>query len=184
MSNEIYLTDQGNVPQLSEENYPVWKQKICRVLIAKRAYNIVSSVKLLPGGNGIAVSPMEENWHDSANRAIAHIHLGCSDEYLPLINNIHNPVVICEALRDWLDNTATKLGCTQVLQMFTTSQPLPDEPVSQYFTILITFRKKVIGTTENITDNTMKTHIFITLSNLYETTFQIIEQQILARMAQ
>jgi hypothetical protein len=79
MSNETFKTNHGNVPKLTEENYPVWKQKIRRVLIAKRAYNIVSSVELLPVGNGVALRPLPETWHDRANKALAQIHLGCCD---------------------------------------------------------------------------------------------------------
>jgi hypothetical protein len=50
--------------------------------------------------------------------------------------------------------------------------------VTQYSTKLIAFRKKLIGTTENITNDAMKTHIFTALSNSYETTIQILEQRI------
>jgi len=57
MFRETFKTDHGNVPKLTEENYPVWTQKIRRVLIAKKAYNIVTSVKLLPVGNGLALHP-------------------------------------------------------------------------------------------------------------------------------
>ena len=175
MSNETFKTDHGNVPKLTEENYPVWKQKIRRVLIAKKAYNIVTGVDLLPVGNGVALRLLQESWHDRANKALAQIHLGCCDELLPLIDIINDPVEMWEALRDRLDNASTKLGRTQVLRKFTASRPLADETVTQYFTKLIAFRKKLIGTTENITDDAMKTHIFTTLSNSYETTIQILE---------
>jgi len=184
MSNETFKTDHGNVPKLTEENYPVWKQKIRRVLIAKKAYDIVTGVELLPVGNGVALRPLQEIWHDRANKAIALIHLGCCDELLPLIDDIDDPVEMWEALRDRLDNASTKLGRTQVLRKFTASRPSPDETVTQYFTKLIAFRKKLIGTTENITDDAMKTHIFTTLSNSYETTIQILEQRIPAPTAQ
>ena len=43
---------------------------------------------------------------------------------------------------------------------------------------------KLIGTTENITDDAIKTHIFTTLHNSYEMTIQILEQQIHAPTAQ
>jgi hypothetical protein len=89
-----------------------------------------------------------------------------------------------EALRDRLDNASTKLGCTQVLRKFTASRPSPDETVTLYFTTLIAFHKKLIGTTENITDDAMKTHIFTTLSKSYEMTIQILEQRIPAPTAQ
>jgi hypothetical protein len=178
MSNETFKTNHGNVPKLTEENYPVWMQKIRRVLIAKKSYNIVTGVELLPVSNGVALRVLQASWHDRANKALVQIHLGCCDELLPLIDVINDPVEMWEALRDWLDNSSTKLSRTQVLWMFTASPPSPDEMVTQYFTKLIAFRKKLIGTTKNITNDAMKTHIFTALSNSYETTIQIIEQRI------
>jgi hypothetical protein len=56
--------------------------------------------------------------------------------------------------------------------------------VTQYITKLITFGKKLISTTENITNDAMKTHIFTPLSDSYETTIQILQQQIPASTAQ
>ena len=88
-----------------------------------------------------------------------------------------------EALRVGLDNASTKLGRTQVLRKFTTSRPSPDETLTQYFTKLIPFRKKFIGNTENITDDTMKTHILTTPLKSYETTIQILEERIPALTA-
>jgi hypothetical protein len=64
MSNETFKTTHGNVPKLSEENYPVWNQKIHQVLIAKKAYNIVTGAELLPSGNGITLCTLHEDWHD------------------------------------------------------------------------------------------------------------------------
>jgi len=184
MSNETFKTDHGNVPKLTEENNPVWKQKIRGVLIAKKAYNIVTSVELLPLGNGVALSPLQKRWHDRANKALAQIHLGCCNELFPLFDDIDDPVEMWEALSDRLDNASTILGHTQVLQKFTASRPSPDETVTQYITKLSAFRKELIGTTKNITDNAMKLHIFTTLSNSYETTIQILELRIPAPMAQ
>jgi len=92
-------------------------------------------------------------------------------------------VELWEALTDQLDNASTKLGHTQVLRKFTTSRPSPDKIVTQYVTKLIAFRRKLIGTTENITDDTMKTHIFTPLLTSYETTIQILAQRIPAPSA-
>jgi len=64
MSNETFKTDHGNVPKLTKENYPVWKQKIRRVLITKKAYNIVTGVELLSVGNGVALCLLQESWHE------------------------------------------------------------------------------------------------------------------------
>jgi len=141
MSNETFKTDHGNVPNLTEENHPVWKQMIRPVLIAKKACNIVTGVELLPVGNGVALHLPQASWHDRAIKALAQIHLGCCDELLPLIDHIDDPMEMWEALRDRLDNASKKLSCTQVPQNFTASRPSPDETVTQYFTKPIAFRK-------------------------------------------
>jgi hypothetical protein len=89
-----------------------------------------------------------------------------------------------ETLGDQLDNGSTKLGCTQVLRKCTASRLLPDDTVLQYITKLIAVRKKLIGNTENITIDAMKTQIFTTLSNSYETTIHILQQRIPTPTAQ
>jgi hypothetical protein len=166
------------VPKLGEKKYPIWKQKICRVLITKKAYNITTSVEPLHSGNGVTLDALQEYWHDRANDTTALIYLGWCDELLPLIDDIGDPVDMWEALRGQLDNASRKLGRTKVLRKITTSRPSPDETVSQYFTTLIVFRTKLIGNTKNITNDGMKTHMFTTVSNSYETTIQIIVQLI------
>jgi hypothetical protein len=92
MSNEPFKCGHGDVPKLTEENYPIWKQKIRRVLIAKKAYNIVTGVELLPSGKGVALRGLQEDWHDRANKAIALKQLRCCHELLPLIHDIDDPV--------------------------------------------------------------------------------------------
>jgi hypothetical protein len=167
LSNATFKTQHGNVPKLTKENYPVWKQNIRRVLIAKKTYDIITGVKHLPLGNGVALHPLHESCHDRANEALAQIHRRCSDKLFPDIDDIDDHVEMWEALRNRFDNASTKLGCTEVLQMFTTSRPSPDEMVTLYFNKLIAFGKKLNGTTENITDEAMKIHILTTLSNSY-----------------
>jgi hypothetical protein len=61
MSNETFKTDYGNVSKLMVDNYPVWKQKIRQVLIAKKTYNIVTGVKLLPVSKGVALRTLPES---------------------------------------------------------------------------------------------------------------------------
>ena len=144
------------------------------MLIAKTAENIVTGVEPLHPGHSVALHALQVDCHDRASKAIALSYLGCCDELLPLIDNIDAHVEMCEALRDQLDNASTNLGGTQELPHLTASRPSPDETVTQYFTKPIAIRKKLIGTTENITVDTKKTHIFTTLSNSYEATIQIL----------
>jgi hypothetical protein len=83
-----------------------------------------------------------------------------------------------------LQNESTKLGHTQILMKFTASRLSPDETITQYFTKSVAFFKKLIGTTENITDETLKSLHFTTRSNSYQTIIQNFQQQIPAPTAQ
>jgi len=80
--------------------------------MAKTAYDMVTGVELLPLGNGIALRPLQESWHDRTNKALAQIHLGCCDKLLPLTDDMDDPEEMWEALRDRLDNASMKLGRT------------------------------------------------------------------------
>jgi len=134
MSNETFKSSHGCVPTLTKENCPIWKQKMHRVLIAKKVYNIVTRVKLLPLGNGVALPAIQEFRYDRANKAIALIQLECCHEPLPHIDNVDDPVEMWEALRDWVHNAATTLGRTQVLGKFTACRLSWHKRVTQYFT--------------------------------------------------
>jgi len=131
MINETFKTAHGNVPKLTQENYPVWKHKIRQVLITKKAYHITPGAQLLPLGNGAALRTLQEHWHDQAIQEIALIHIGCSNQLHPLIDDIDNPVEMWEELRDRLDNASTKLGCTQAMWKSTASPSSPDETVTK-----------------------------------------------------
>jgi hypothetical protein len=91
-SKETCNTSHGTVPKLTEAYFSIWKQKIHQVLIAKKAFNTVTSVKFLPPGNFVAICALQDIWHDRAKKAITSIHLGCCDELHPLIANIIDSV--------------------------------------------------------------------------------------------
>jgi len=90
-----------------------------------------------------------------------------------------NPAEMWEALWNQLYKASMKPGCSLVLLKFTSFWQSGDDTITQYTTKLIIICKKQIGTTENITDDVLKTHIFTQSSNPYETNIQIYEQRIL-----
>jgi hypothetical protein len=97
------------------------------------------------------------------------------DKLLPLIDDINDSVQVSKALSDWFDDASTDLGQIYVVWTFTTCQSSPDRMVNQYCIEPITFGKKLIGTTDNITDDTMKTRILKMLPNSYQQTVQILQ---------
>ena len=183
-TTEMFTTDYGFIPKLTHDNYPTWRRKVRRVLVAMRAYSIVTGDELLPEGNGAAARTLQKEWHRRANDAIAQIHLGCTDDLLRWIDDIDDPVEMWQTLQGRLDNTTNQVGRTQIVRKFHALRPSKDEKITQYFTRLIDRRKKLIGSPEAISDETMKTHIFSTMPKEFETTIKILEQQIPVQTAQ
>jgi len=68
---EMFKTDHRLFPKLTHDNYPTWRKKVCRVVIAMRVYNIVTGDELFPEGNGSAACTLQKEWHQRANDAIA-----------------------------------------------------------------------------------------------------------------
>jgi hypothetical protein len=142
--------------------------------MAKIPYNIVTGVEPHAPGNGLALRTLSEDWNDRVNKTRPLIHLGCCDELLPFIDDIEDPVDIFEALTHRLGNSSTYLCRTHVLHMFSPSRPWPDETVPHYFTKRFTIQKEMIGSTQNIIDDTMKIPVFTTQSSSYETTIEFL----------
>jgi len=42
MPTETFKTDYGSVPKLTENNYPMWREKVRRVIMGADAYEIVT----------------------------------------------------------------------------------------------------------------------------------------------
>jgi hypothetical protein len=70
------------------------------VLITKKAYDIVTGIELLPVGHGIALRPLQQNWHERANEAMALIYTGCSNDLFHFIDDIDDPVKMWECLQN------------------------------------------------------------------------------------
>jgi len=183
-TTEMFKTDYRFIPKLPHDNYLTWREKVHRVLVAMRAYDIVTGDELLPEGNGSAARTLQKEWHRRANDAIAQIHLGCTDDLRPWIDDIDDRVEMWQTLQNWVDNTTYQVSGTEIVREFRALRPSKDEKTTQYFTRLIDLRKKLIGSPEAISDETMKTHIFSTMPTEFETTIKILEQHIPVPTAQ
>jgi len=180
----MFMTDYEHNLKHTQDDDPAWRKMVRRVLVAMRAYSIVIGDELLPEGNISAARTLEKEWHRRANDAVAQIHVGCTDDLLPCIYHIDDPVEIWQTLQRRVDNTTNQVGQTRIVRKFHALHPSTDETITQYFTKLIDLRKKLIWSAKAISDKTMKTHIFFAIPKEFETTIKILEQQIALPMAQ
>jgi hypothetical protein len=51
MPTEIFKSGYGNIPKLTENNYPMWKEKVLHVIVGADAYEIMTREEPEPEGN-------------------------------------------------------------------------------------------------------------------------------------
>jgi hypothetical protein len=159
---EMFQTNRGFIPKLTQDDYPTCRKKIHRVLVAMTEYNIVSGYELLPKGIGSAAHTLQMEWHQRANDAIALIHFGFTDNLLPCIDDIDNPGEIWQTLQCRLDIMTNQVSQAEIVRKLHALRQSKEEKITQYFTRQIYFCKKLSGSSETISDQTMTTNIFFT----------------------
>ncbi|KAF8243940.1 hypothetical protein K440DRAFT_636657 [Wilcoxina mikolae CBS 423.85] len=116
MPTKTFKTDYGNVPKLTENNNPMWREKVRRVFVGADAYEIITREEPQQEGNTREGHAELCNCRERQNDAHSIIYMGCSDEILPHIKNTTNPAEMWNILQDRIDSTLSKLGQTEILQ--------------------------------------------------------------------
>jgi len=147
------------------------------VLVAMRAYSIVTGDEILPEGHGSAARTLQKEWHWWANDAIGQIHLVCTNDLLPWIDDIDDAVEMWQTLQGRLDNMTNQVSRTKIVRKFHALRLSKDEQITQYLNRLIDLRKKLIGSPEAISDESMNTQISSTMPKEFEMIIKILEQQ-------
>jgi hypothetical protein len=129
-TTEMFKADHQFNPKFTHENYPTWRKKIRRVLVSMRVYSIFKGDQLPPKGNTSSAGTLQKEWHEWSHDAIALIHIGCTDDLLPWINDINDPVEMWQMLQSRLDNTTNQVGRTQIVHKLYSLRSLTDEKIA------------------------------------------------------
>jgi len=62
MPTGTFKTDYGNIPKLTENNYPMWREKVQRVIMGADVYEIVTREEPEPEGNTREGRTELRNW--------------------------------------------------------------------------------------------------------------------------
>jgi len=92
MPTETFKTDYGNIPKLTENNYPIWNEKVHRVLMGADAYYIVTREEPALEGKTANSRTSQHNWRTQRIDAPPIIYMEYSDEILTHIRNTTDPV--------------------------------------------------------------------------------------------
>jgi len=177
MTTETFKSAYGNIPKLTENNYPMWKEKVRQVTMGADAYEIMTTEEPEPEGNTREGRTELRNWRKRRNNTQSIIYMGCSDQILPHIKHTIDPAEMWDILHDRFDNTLSKLGRTQILRKFHACHPAKDEKMTTYFTRLIDYRNQLSGSAEEISEDSFVTHLFTHILKEFATTINIFERQ-------
>jgi len=105
MPTETFKTDYGNIPKFTENNYPMWREKVRRVIMEADTYEIMTGeepeLECNTGEGGTELLNRQKRRND----AQAIIYMGYSDEILPHIINTVDPAEMWDILHDRFDST-------------------------------------------------------------------------------
>jgi hypothetical protein len=177
MPIETIKTDHGNIPKLTDNNYPIWKEELRRVLMGAHAYYIVNREERAPEGKTTNSRTRKHNWRIQRHDAPAIIYMEYSDEILPHIRNTTDPAEMHVIQNDRFNNALLKLGRTQILHKFHACCPAQDEKMNIYFSRLIDYRNQLSGSADEISEDTLVTHLFTYIPKEFAPTINIIERQ-------
>ena len=177
MTTETFKSAYGNIPKLTENNYPMWKEKVRRVIMGADAYEIMTREEPEPEGNTREGCTELRNWGKRRNNVQSIISMGCSDQILPYIKHTIDPAEMWDILHDQFDNTFSKLGRTQILRTFHACHPAKVEKMITYFTRLIDYRNQLSGSAEEISEDSFVNDLFTHIPKEFATMINIFERQ-------
>jgi len=177
MTTETFKSAYGNIPKLTENNYPMWNEKVRRVIMGADAYEITTRVEPEPEGNTRERRTELRSRQKRRNNAQFIIYMGCSDQILPHIKHTIDPAEMWDILHDRFDNTLSKLGRTQMLRKFHACHPAKDEKMTTSFTRLIDYRNQLSGSAEEISEDSVVPHLFTHIPKEFAATINIFERQ-------
>jgi len=163
-SSKTYYTSKfGSIKKLSNTNYAIWKGDVTVILQAMGAYAIVNGEEDEPAaGNTAAARTATADYQKRRAYAISAIRFSCTDEAAIYVNGLSDPSEMWQILKERLDLTTSYIGRTAIVAQFQNARPITGESISVYVARLQAFQLQLQGSTEEITEQALRTHVYTT----------------------
>jgi len=170
-SSKTYYTSKfGSIKKLSNTNYAIWKGDVTVILQAMGAYTIVNGEEDEPAaGNTAAARTATADYQKRRAYAISAIHFSCTDEAAIYVNGLSDPSEMWQILKERLDLTTSYIGRTAIVAQFQNVRPTVGESISVYVARLQAFQLQLQGSTEEITEQALRTHVYTTAPPEFKT---------------
>jgi hypothetical protein len=110
-------------------------------------------------------------------QAGAIIYGSCSPQAKTHLNQIEDPVRMWEILTEQMNTANTIVGRLTLFQKFSQLRPVSGQPISTYFSHLLTIINQLVGTLEAIPDMVLRNHIFTTLPEMFKINIKVLQSR-------
>jgi len=175
-NKNLYVSKYGSFEKLNKLNYRAWESKVTIVLQSLKAYKIVTREEQAPpNGNTAAARAATADFEARYAQAMTIIGFSVAEELDSRLIGIKDPATMWEILKRDLDGTTSQAGRTRLAKEFHTMRPKASEPISDYCARLLQHRMQLDGTMQQITDQILINHIFITIPDTYNTNIDTLQ---------
>ena len=170
-SSTIYYKSKfGSIKKLDNSNYAIWKGDVTVILQAMGAYAIVNGEEEEPAaGNTAAARTAIADYQKRRAYAISAIRFSCTNEAAMYVNGLTDPTEMWQILKERLDLTTSYIGRTSIVAQFQNARPIAGESISVYVARLQAFQLQLQGSTEEITEQALRTHVYTTAPPEFKT---------------
>ena len=81
-----------------------------------------------------------------------------------------------ETLKERLDFTTSYIGRASIVTQFQNARPITGESIGTYIARLQAYRIQLQGSTEEISDQALRTHVYTTAPSAFKTTIAILKR--------
>ena len=177
MNTETFKSAYANITKLTENKYPMWKEKVRWVIMGADAYDIITRAEPEPETNTNEGRTKLRNRRKWLNNAQSIIYMGCSDQIVPDMKHTINPAEMWDIRHDRFDNTFSKLSWMQILRQFHRRHPAKDDLMTIYLTCRFVYRNQLSGSSNKISEDRCVTHLFTHVPKEFATMINIFERQ-------
>jgi len=176
-TSPFYTSKYGSIKKLTDTNYAVWKGDVTVILEAMNALDIViGEEEEPPAGNTVAARTAIADYRKRRALATSAIRFSCTEIVAIYINGLSNPREMWETLNQRLDTTTSYIGRTTIVTKFQNARPVAKESIGVYIARLQTYRLQLQGSTEEISDQALLTHVYTTAPPEFKTTIAILKR--------
>ena len=165
----------GEVPLLNESNYAVWSNLMKMHLDSIDALDIVTGATPKPNSETNTIE--YEIWRRSEAKAKAAINGACTLGIRGYILDCTSSAEMWNRLKDRLDIASSAKGRQLLKRKFLTTKPENGKPIGNFIAKLENLRFQLLGTPQEIDDETFKDQILCCLPDDFQNIVDIINEK-------